>query len=185
MACTQITNLHPYESTASGMPNKSFSQYNSVLSIFIMTTVISILVNQNGDKINKNLKLQNTVPLQLMNMGMYNSICITSLQSPKKLAKFFWESGMVIKLLFLQHCYLTWNDHYFINVGFGWTLQPQSLSSNILVLTILWHKFNAAVGAEKIGTCQKVKSVIPCRSSLSFYYQPTKSQNVSSLFLFL
>ena len=71
------------------MPNKSFSQYNSVLSIFTMTTVISILVDQNGEKINKNLKLHNTVSTQLMNMEMYNFVCITSLQRPNKLAKFF------------------------------------------------------------------------------------------------
>jgi hypothetical protein len=89
MACTQIIHLHPYESTASGMPKKSFNQHNSVLSIFIMTTVISTLVYQNGEKINKNLKLQNTVPPQLMNMEMYDFICSTSLQRPKKLAKFF------------------------------------------------------------------------------------------------
>jgi len=83
------------------MPNKSSNQYNSALSIFIMTTVISILVNQNGGKNQQNLKLQNTVPLQLMNVELYNFICITSLQRPNKLAKFFWESGMVLKILLL------------------------------------------------------------------------------------
>ena len=53
------------------MPNESFNQHNNVLSIFITTIFISILVTQNGGKINENLKLQNAVPLQLLNIEFH------------------------------------------------------------------------------------------------------------------
>jgi hypothetical protein len=47
-----------------------------MLSILIATTVINILVNQKRGKTKANLKLQNTVLLQLMNTGRYHFICI-------------------------------------------------------------------------------------------------------------